>query len=510
VPVVPINDTTVEVNESVIMTIAAGDYLPGTPSTATVTIVSDDTPPDLTISSLTVPAESGPGLAISVNDTTRNQGTVGATASTTAFYLSVNSTVDSTDTLLDSRPVPALAAGASDLATTSLTIPASTAAGVYRIIAKADGPGQLVETSESNNTRAVSIKIGPDLTVSALSVPANIAPAVPFTATYTVTNSGGSSGGESTTRFYLSSDLKLDETDRSLGSQLTLALDPDQSRPGTISLTVPADTVGGVHYVIAVADGNQQVAESAETNNTRFASTRVGPDLRVATLSVPVRASVGSTFSVTESTKNFGPAGAGSSRTAFYLSANALLDASDTPLNVWRPVEPLDPNETSLASSTITLPAIATAGTWYIIANADDLNQVDEAYETNNTKAAAVGVGPDLGVSAATSPSTVTAGTSITVTDTIKNSGLDTAATSRTRFYLSLNTLLDGGDTPFAVDREVLPLAPNATNMGSTTLAIPSGLSGRYYLLIVADGYAAVAESSETNNIRVISLTINP
>ena len=45
------------------------------------------------------------------------------------------------------------------------------------MIAQADGASQVVETSETNNTRlSAPIKVGPDLVVTAVSVPASAAP----------------------------------------------------------------------------------------------------------------------------------------------------------------------------------------------------------------------------------------------------------------------------------------------------------------------------------------------
>ena len=117
--------------------------------------------PDLSVSSMTVPVSGGAGATISIGDTTKNSGAGAADASTTSFYLSTNSTLDVGDTLLGSRSVPALAAGASSTGTTSVTIPAGTAPGTYYIIAKADAPGTIAETNEANNTVYKTIVIGP-------------------------------------------------------------------------------------------------------------------------------------------------------------------------------------------------------------------------------------------------------------------------------------------------------------------------------------------------------------
>jgi subtilase family serine protease len=511
VPLVPIDDTTVENNETVVLGISAGaGYVPGAPSTATVTIVSDDVAPDLTVPALSVPTVGGAGLSITIDDTTKNQGPVTAGASTTSFYLSSNTLFEPTDPLIGSRPVPQLASGATHAASTVVTIPGSTTPGTYRIFAKADGPAVVPESSENNNTRTDTIAIGPDLEVASMTAPATVGAGVAFSVSDTMSNGGGGGSTGSTTRFYLSPDSSFDATDTPLQSHAVDPLGPGASQTVATMVTVPAGTVGGQYYLIAVADANNVVAEASEINNTRLRIIRVGGDLRVSDIEGPARAAVGSTISITDTTANVGLSGAGASRTAFYLSSNSLLDASDTPLGAWRTVGPLGASALSTGSTLVTLPAIATAGTWYIIANADDLDEVAEAQETNNTRFVALPVGPDLSVSAATAPKTVTAGTTITVTETVLNSGLDASAPSSTRYYLSANSLLDATDTPLDAVRAVPVIPANGTSPGSTPVPIPAGFSGRYYVLIVADGNNVVVESKETNNVRALSITINP
>ncbi len=69
--VTPLDDSLVESNETVVLTLTGSvGYLPGTPSAATVTIVSDDVAPDLVVSALTAPTTSGAGAAITVSATT--------------------------------------------------------------------------------------------------------------------------------------------------------------------------------------------------------------------------------------------------------------------------------------------------------------------------------------------------------------------------------------------------------------------------------------------------------
>jgi Fungalysin metallopeptidase (M36)/CARDB/Fungalysin/Thermolysin Propeptide Motif len=511
VPVVPIDDPTVEGNETVVLSVAAGaGYVAGTPASGTVTIVSDDAAPDFLVSVLTAPTESGAGSTITASDTTRNQGGGAGGASTTSFYLSLNSVLDAGDPLIGSRQVPALAPGATHSGDTPVTIPEDTVAGTYRIIAKADGPGELVEGSESNNLRAVSVRIGPDLIVSALTVPSNVPAGLPFLISDTTLNQGGGPSDGSVTRIYLSVNSGLDASDDELQSHTVNALGPDATQVVNTNITLPADTTGGQYYLLVVTDADNSVPETSDNNNIRAALLRVGPDLKVSAISAPSAASAGSQIAVTDTTRNEGASGAGASTTAFYFSSNLSLSPDDFVLSPSRAVPPLGVGASSAGTTTVTVPAAATPGLWYVLAVADDLDQVAEAYETNNIRTTTVAIGPDLTVSSISTPTTVVAGASINVSDTIKNTGAEVSGGSTTRFYLSLNSSLDPTDIDLAVERIVPSLGVNATNTGTTTITIPTGLSGRYYLIFVADGNGQVAEARETNNTRAASITINP
>ena len=113
-------------------------------------------------------------------------------------------------------------------------------------------------------------------------------------------------------------------------------------------------------------------------------------------------------------------------------------------------------------------------------------------------------------MSSVTAPSTAVAGATITVNDTIRNYGAETAGASTTRFYLSLNTTLDAADITLDEERSVPAIAANGLNAGATSVTLPAGLTGRYYILVVADGFAAVPESNEVNNMTLRLITINP
>ena len=506
IPLTPIDDSESEGNETVIVTVLAdsGYYL-GLPISATVTIVSDDAPADLVVSAMSVPSSAAVGSPFTVSETTKNQGAGNAGASITRYYLSVNSILDGGDELLGSRDVPPLAAGVSHATTTSLTLPEDTATGGYFVIAQSDAAGAVNETSETNNNRADgSLYVGPDLIVSALSAPGTAGAGRTFTVTETTKNQGAGDAGGSTTRFYLSTDSLVDGGDELLGSRMVPPLAAGATDAAATTLTVPADTTTGTYYVIGQADSANAIAETSETNNRRASSAvRIGPDLVVSAVTAPATAAAGSTFTVTETTKNQGDGDSEGSTTRFYLSTNSTFDGGDKVLGT-RVVAPLAADASDTATTSLTLPADTTAGSYYVIAQADAANGVVETFENNNTRAssATMKVGPDLIVSAMTAPGSGANGLSITVTDTTRNQGTGASPASSTGYYLSTNSTIGSGDV-FLGSRSVDALAPGASASGSASLVIPIDTEpGFYYVVARADWNSAVSETSESNNDR--------
>ena len=107
------------------------------------------------------PAAARRGTTIKASDTVRNQGLVSAAATTTRYYLSTDQRKGSGDTLLTgSRSVPGLGAGDSSAgATVTLTIPPTTPAGPYYLLACADDTALVSETDETNNCSASNSQI---------------------------------------------------------------------------------------------------------------------------------------------------------------------------------------------------------------------------------------------------------------------------------------------------------------------------------------------------------------
>jgi subtilase family serine protease len=175
------------------------------------------------------------------------------------------------------------------------------------------------------------------------------------------------------------------------------------------------------------------------------------------------------------------------------------------------------PNSSSTIKTTLTIPGGTPAGSYYIIAVADDGGAVLETNEANNTRAVLIRLSPDLVVSSmsifpTTISSSAAADSPINVTETTKNQGVGTAIATTTKSYLSTNPTFDAPGDVWLASRAVPLLATGASSVGPQTMVtIPPGTApGSYYILAVADADNTVAESNENNNATAKPLTITP
>jgi subtilase family serine protease len=394
---------------------------------------------------------------------------------------------------------------------TTLHVPASTAAGSYYILAKADWNSAVAEGIETNNLRAsTAIRIGPDLIVSALTVPASAAPGSTISVSDTTKNQGAGGADASTTRFYLSANTSLDASDVMLGSRSVPSLAGGVSDAVSTVLTVPAGTASGTYSVIAQADAANAVPETGETNNNRSATLKIGIDLVLTAVAAPSSTAAGAMIIVTDTTKNQGLETAPPTSTGFYLSVNGSIDSTDVFLGS-RAVGELPPGATSSGSVPLQISPDTLPGSYYVVGEADWGNAVAESSETNNPRSSTVvRVGPDLIITTLTAPLSAVAGAVISASDTTKNQGGGNAPASVTSVYLSTNSSLGSGDVLLGT-RAVPLLAPGLTDTGSTPLLIPASTApGTYYIVAKTDGGDAIAEALENNNLRARTITIAP
>ena len=190
----------------------------------------------------------------------------------------------------------------------------------------------------------------------------------------------------------------------------------------------------------------------------------------------------------------------------YYLSLDTVKGPTDKLLSGARVVPILAAGATSsgpIAGTTVVVPSNTPAGSYFVIACADDARQVVENDENNNCRPSTgkVEVGrPDL-VSTAVSdpPANKVRGTSFSVTDTVENRSSFNAVASRVQYYLSLDLVKNSGDRLLTGFRTVAPLVAHAVSTGTMSVTIPAGTTpGSYFLLACADDAGQVIESVET------------
>jgi hypothetical protein len=268
-----------------------------------------------------------------------------------------------------------------------------------------------VTTSEPSQSPAFPLLVGPDLTFGsateafvvkvsgkpdlqegALTIPSVVKPGGSFLVTSAVVNNGLGTAPPTTTRYYLSADDQKSDGDiRLSGSKSVSSLNPGAVATGSVTVTVPTSTPLGSYLVLACADDLQAVAELDESVNCgpSFSAIQVTlPDLRETAVSnPPASRNAGQSFSVTDTVQNFGSVAAGSSTTRYYLSTDTAKDDGDRRLTGTRSVPTLNSGQSSTGTVSVTIPSTTPAGTYHLLACADDTGSVSETNENNNCRA---------------------------------------------------------------------------------------------------------------------------
>jgi subtilase family serine protease len=366
-------------------------------SSATITV----TKPDLVVTALSTPPSSiAPGKSFGATDTVFNKGFYASTTTTTRYYLSIDGNKGAGDILLSgTRSVPSVAANGASTGSKTVTVPAATPLGTYLLIACADDTSKSSELDETNNCRASTntVLVGrPDLvTVAVSNPPLEIAPGKTFSVTSTTANHGNTDAGASTIRYYLSFDDAKGVGDVLLtGSRSLSTLAAGNQIVTSRSVTVPAGTADGAYRVLACADDSAVVVEHDEGNNCGASASAIQirrPDLVQISVSNPPATGVpGSSFTVTDSVRNDGQIGTGTTSTRYYLSLDSAKNAGDILLTGTRSVSGLLPGSTNTGSKSVTIPSSAPSGTYFLLACADDSGSAVESREDNNCAVSAV------------------------------------------------------------------------------------------------------------------------
>jgi hypothetical protein len=157
-------------------------------------------------------------------------------------------------------------------------------------------------------------------------------------------------------------------------------------------VTIPSNTPAGTYYLGVIydnaTDGN--IVNNDTDGWDALAITVQSADLVATALSGPAQANPGQTFSVSNTVQNSGTAATAAFRVGLYLSADNVCTTADTLIGS-RSLS-LGGGGSSAASTSVTIPAAATLGPKFICMIVDDLNQVGETNESNNTRSTGIDI----------------------------------------------------------------------------------------------------------------------
>ena len=394
----------------------------------------------------------------------------------------------------------------------TVTIPTADIAAIGQVSVTVVNPAPGGGTS---NPLSVSVVAVPDLQVTTLTVPATVSNDTNFDVTWTDTNRGTvSANGPWVDRVYFSPDanpapIKL------LGEfEFDGVLAPGQSASRDQVVSIPRSrlSTAGTYNIIVVTNATHAVDEGPfGNNNTRVQPIQVTllplPDLQVTQVQLPATIQGGQTIAVQWQVCNRGTVVTTPGKWVdhVYLSSTTDLSGVVADLGSYPNSSALDVGQCYTEQQNITIPA-GTGGTFYVLVDTDDYNQVTESSETNNLGVSAVltitsnsSVG-FLHVNSVTTspapPSLIFAGSQVTVNWTVKNTGQstiekgglgywdDALALSPTPTYDGVTGYFLGGHNGTEY-YDTLPAGQTYSHQRVITL--PSNLSGTWYVVAIPD-----------------------
>ena len=463
----------------------------------------------------------------------QNMGQVPATASRMGYYFSTDATLGPDDQLLGNVAATLPANSTFERLAGNVSVPPGTAPGTYYLLFVADYLDQVIEQDEQNNVFALKLVVGGPVTDLAFGAYRSLAPnqlaAGGTVQLYAELRNEGSAPLDSATAgIFLSDDPVLGPDDVLLDHRTLGPIQPSYLfiAPGylNLTLTIPAGTSLGKHYLLLVADYRHELAENNENNNvTPLAFTVVVPDIDLAVskarLASAYSPAVGTPLIIECTLANLGTTTAYPATVGYYLSTDNQLSADDLLLSN-KVVGSLAAGSSQPLQDSPFAPLIVPPGTapgaYYLLFVADYLHQVAETNEANNIIAVPMQLGKPvvdltLPYNFDVTPGRASAGTQAQVAYYFQNLGSTPAYTPAVGFYLSTDQVLSTDDVLIGSDQLSggNALFPSYYNHYTSQVSVPRTTPpGRYYVLGVADYLNEFAETDETNNVRAAPLEV--
>ncbi len=363
--------------------------------------------PDLVLDEIVTVRRAEAGQSTELRFTVTNAGSTAAGSFEARFRIHNLSTYSTAGTTLCTLQVAGLAAGTTaSHVVTGCTIPAARSTGSQFVVGRVDAQVTVTESDETNNTAYDDFSVisstsgyagSPDVMLEGIVPPASAAAGEVIDIGYLVLNGGGAAAGSHSTRLRLSTDTQYDVSDpilcdMSVSALSAYALGEELAGP----CLVPVGQAAGSYHVVANGDAFADVSEGNEGNNRASAALSISgslgsPDLTVGIDASPASVAPGDALTLSATVDNGGAAGAWHHNLGWYLSTDAVWDASDT-LLCEAEVGILAGGAGESHTSTCAMPLLQAAGVYQLLAVADPFADVAESDELNNVASTALSV----------------------------------------------------------------------------------------------------------------------
>ncbi len=309
--------------------------------------------PDLTVDYLSASwtsADAGDSKSISTR--IKNEGDSSSGSFRWGLYLSTDTTITTSDLLLDDWSQSSISSGSTRSSTKSVTIPSSITGGYYYVGMIVDINGQVSESDENNNDDYDSGRVRvyeladlvPRTTSSSCSAPTTgtvgnyLSSSISIQYENDASNSHGQSTGTFYWAMYLSTDSTITTSDTQVGSdQYSSSLSSGSYRTDSLSSStrIPSSMNAGTYYWGYILDVDSDVDEASESNNARTCNQITLqedlPDLEATSVSTSSSSAImGDTITVQYRIDNIGTDYSGSFYWKLYLSTDSTITTSDT------------------------------------------------------------------------------------------------------------------------------------------------------------------------------------
>ncbi|MCB1121329.1 MAG: hypothetical protein KJT03_07260, partial [Verrucomicrobiae bacterium] len=486
--------------------------------------------PDLTPTAISLPGTIRTGETVTINWTVENSGTetVVTNWSERIVYSADAVLGNGDDVVITTQSITAdLAVGATVDRSFEWVTPVLVD-GSYTVFVVVDRTNAVHEGDETNNSTSTTFSATTDLppvdlVVTSVTGPANALTGETISVSWTIENQGSNTltAGAWTDRIYLSTTGTVNGSAVLLGPVARSAtIGSGGSASFSSNFTIPVNLAAGNFQIVVVADALNTIVEAGAENNNTTASDPLaiglGPvaDLVVTAIDADTSTVPGGQLSVTWTIQNNGTASAASPWTdRVYFSADGNLTGA-TLLGAASQSSALASGNSREMIMSFSVPASAVPGDYFIILVTDFGNAVYERDNENNNQLADADSftieGLDLLVANLVVPSEASSGDTISVVWEDRNDGgapIDGSWSDQV--YISADNVLDEEDTLLGTLAIASPLGAGASAARNLEVTLPEGISGEFFIIVVADGLDQVVETDgEDNNTAATALPI--